>query len=161
MSASLYADPREPFPFGDWAQETHDPHGYVYGVDIATDLHTSAFDGLHGNKYRVSLGMLRTKAGIWWNGSNVVKDLPSCLWASFVHDQLCDGINHSHHSAWKKASLRRKADAYYGAMCHCQGMWGIRAVIRFIGLRLAAPWGMVSDLWQRDESNDTQAGDAV
>ena len=141
MSVPVYIDVRKPFPFGDYVAETSPQHGYQLTRSVMIDLGTTAFHGLKGEGFRVAGCHLRADQGVWWNGSNVVPDRPSCLLASFVHDMLCEGIHHKRGiTAWRRFSLRRDADLLYARVCRWQGMWTGLALIRFIGLRLATPW---------------------
>ena len=157
---TLFIPSKHPYQFGDCVEQTDNPHGYRLKRNVAVCLHSRAYDGLHGNGYRVSEGWMYADKGVWWNGSSVVKDLQSCLLASLVHDLLCDAINHSHLSRWRRWRLRRAADGLYAAICHWQGMWSGRAYIRYIGLRLfGMPYKAVSSLWQRDTQHDTKGNE--
>lgn len=143
----------KPFPLGDYVAETQDPHGYTLLLQsdkkLAIPLGTGKYDLLHGNRYRVCRNALYCKPGLWWNGSNVVPDRPSCLLASLVHDCLCDGINHSHLGRWKRWRLRRAADRLYADICRWQGMWTWLAWVRFLGLRIASPMTLLAWNYQK------------
>ena len=110
-------------------------------------LHTIRFKGLRGHFYGFLGESLMVAPLTRRNGSSVVKDTPACLMASLFHDLACGAIRSMSASRFTKWCLRRDADLFYRKICIAQGMWGIRADIRFAGLRLGGP---VYSLFKRD-----------
>ncbi len=74
-----------------------------------------------------------------WNGSNVVIDTKNSMFASLVHDMICDYIEVVKHTdKYTKKELKQMrllADKLYRDLCIEDGMSKIRAYCRYIGIR--------------------------
>lgn len=104
-------------------------------------LGTDAFDGMAGTHSYVIDGWLYLTKKYRWNGSNVVPDKSESLLASAIHDALCEICRTAKDlSFWAYWRLRRLADKIYRMVCRAQGLFTTLARLRYIGLRLAAPW---------------------
>lgn len=113
-----------------------EPGHWTTKCQMLIKLPTKRFSGLSGTGFRVTDNLLRVEQGMEWDGSTAVPDTDACLLASLVHDLLCAGILDSGHGIWWRWRARRDADTLYTAINKAQGMWSIRAYIRWTGLRL-------------------------
>ncbi len=120
---------------GDWSAER----------PVLLILHTNVFDGLVGKDYEFDSGHLLLGKGYEWDGSSVVKDTDACRLASGFHDATYDAIARAHGFTWLwRLILRLIADVLYARICYVNGMSLLRAVGRFIGLRIGGGWVIVT-----------------
>lgn len=138
-------NPVEPWRRPEWVPWVAHAGGYQYTVSVRIVLGTHAFDGMDtGTAYALLAdGYLYIEAGYWWDGSTGALNLSSCRLASSIHDVLCaaltNAFRHRDIGIFEYWRLRRRADELYARVCVAQGMWGIWAGIRYIGLRIGGP----------------------
>lgn len=122
--------------------------GNWHVVDIMTiDLQCMDFAGMWCNEVTIYDNILVLSVDYSWNGSNVVPDVEQCILASAIHDALYAVLHRTPMHFFKRWKLRRKADKIYVKVCKAQGMWSMRASIRFFGLRLASPYFFIKHLF--------------
>lgn len=109
-------------------------------TDFDLTLHMHEFDGMFGAYWSIRDGILHVRRGLKWNGSNVVNDTEACLMASLFHDCVCGYITRMDRGWLDSWRMRKQADFWYARYCKWQGFTGIRAFIRYIGLRLRSLW---------------------
>lgn len=122
------------------------PGAWRVEKNLSIHLPDKTFEGLEGDCYCFTCRHLIVSWGFFWDGSTGVADTEACAMPSLFHDIVCGALIQGDLSWWKKWRLRRKADKWYAVASKFRGMWGLRAKIRFWGLRLCSP---VYRLWQK------------
>lgn len=125
---------------------TGGPGDWHLTENVIIHLGGRTFEGLEGEEFCFTGHDLCISCGFTWDGSSVVQDTDACRLPSLFHDVVYRAIETGDLSRRQRRRLRRRADKMYVWACELRGMWGIRAGLRFWGLRTLSP---VYRAWKR------------